>query len=407
MERKAGVNMSDVKISNRALILNQLKKDRKSRKDIANKIQLTPASVTILVNELMQEGYIKESSHVDESRNVGRKKVFIELNKNFKYVLGVNIESDIVSIGIANLLSEILETKSFKINSEMPISNIITSIVETCMELVWNQNISKSDVLGVGVGIVGIVDSKNGISKHAYGLWKQEVDIRGLLEKELQLPVVVENNVRALATAEMELTEHSNIKNMVFIKYGPGVGSAIIINEEIYKGSYNNAGELGHIIIDTNGKECKCGQRGCLETVASIKALIADIKKDFSAESYPIINKLIDGNAELIDQATIIKAYELGEEQISNKMNTVWDNLAIGIVNIMRLYDPHKIIIHGELSSNAIFMQKLIEKVNDISDLNDSLNRIEKSILKQENCIGGIVLVTKELFFKTGGILHQ
>lgn len=405
MPKKAGVNMSYVKLNNRALILNQLKEERKSRKDIADKIKLTPAAVTILVNELMQEGCIIESSHLDTSGNVGRKKIFVKLNKDFRYSIGVNIEPKVVSVGIANLASEILKSQELKISSSMPVDEIIKKIVKACMDLLWELNISKSNVLGVGVGIVGIVDSEKGISNHAYGLWKEQVNINELISEKVQLPVVVENNVRALAIAEMELTEHSNIKNMVFFKYGPGIGSAIIINEDVYNGSYNNAGEIGHMIIDPEGRQCKCGQRGCLETVASMECLISEFRDEYDKKSYPILSEMIDDNAENIDESVIIEAYKNGERQAVSKIDKAIKYLALGTVNIMRLYDPNKIIFYGSFPDEDIFMDKLSEEVKALSEEENNSEKIEKSILKEEKCIGGIVLSNKELFFKTGGIL--
>lgn len=405
MSKKAGVNMSYVKVNNRALILNQLKESTKSRKDIADKIKLTPAAVTILVNELMQEGCIVESSHVDDSGNVGRKKIFVKINKDFRYSIGVNIEPKRVSVGIANLESEILKSENLKINSTMSVDEIIKKIIKTCMDLLWELNISKSSVLGIGVGIVGIVDSVRGISNRAYGLWKEQVNIGDILAEKMQLPIIVENNVRALAIAEMELTDHRNIKNMVFLKYGPGIGSALIINEDVYKGSYNNAGEIGHMIIDPDGKKCKCGQKGCLETVASMECLINEFKDEYDEKLYPLLSEMIDNDIDKIEESVIIAAYKKGEKLAAAKIDKAIKYLALGIVNIMRLYDPNKIIFYGTFPDEDIFMDKLAEEVRVLSDGKSSNDKIEKSILKEEKCIGGIVLANKELFFKTGGIL--
>ncbi len=401
MRRTSGVNMSDVKINNRTLILNQLKKGKKSRKDIAEKIKLTPAAVTILVNEMIQDGCIRESGQIEDTMRVGRKKIFIELKKDYKYVIGVNIEPNSLSIGISNLKYEIIEYMDKEING-MSVEDIMKIIVDICMSMLWNLNISKSDVLGIGVGIVGIVDSKKGLSKRAYGLWKHEVDIQSILSKELNIPVVVENNVRALALAEMELTSHKNIENMVFIKYGPGIGSAAITNKEIYKGSYNNAGELGHMIIVPNGKECKCGQRGCLETVASIRTLKQTIKDEFTQECYPILHKLVDGNQSAINTASIIEGYDLGEVEIVKKVNQIWRYFGIGIVNMIRLYDPHKIIIYSDFFRNKSYLDKLIQEINKLAHVDNIMDKIESSVLDNRRCIGGIVLVVKELFYKTG-----
>ncbi len=107
MKQRSGINMSDVKVSNRSMILNQVKSRPKSRKDIAAKLHLTPAAITVLVNELMDEGCIKESGMVEEPGRVGRKKVFVELDASYRYVVGINIEGKTMTIGIGNLKSEI------------------------------------------------------------------------------------------------------------------------------------------------------------------------------------------------------------------------------------------------------------------------------------------------------------
>lgn len=402
MKRSSGANMSDVKINNRTLILNQLKEGKKSRKDIAEKIKLTPASVTILVNEMIQDGCIRETGQMEETLRVGRKKVFIEINKHYKYAIGVNIEPGTLSIGISNLKLELVEYKDIDING-MSVDQVMKIIIETTMEMLWNMNISKNDVLGVGVGIVGIVDSKKGISKRAYGLWKTPVDIEGILSDGLKLPVVVENNVRALALAEMELTKNKDIENMVFIKYGPGIGSATITNKEIYKGTYNNAGELGHMIMDISGKECKCGQRGCLETVASTRAIIQDMKNAFSKEVLPILYKLVEGNKENIDEGAIMEAYKLGEVEIVKEINKVWEYLGIGMVNMIKLFDPYKIVIYGELFKDEEFLNKIVHEIEKYGNFDNITNRIQASILDNKRCIGGVVLVVTELFYKKGG----
>ncbi len=406
MKRRSGINMSDVKISNRAMILNQVKGSPKSRKDIAEKLNLTPAAITMLVNELIEQGCVRESGHVDEPVRVGRKKVFIELNKDYRYVIGVNIEGKHVNIGIGNLQYEVMASISESISGLSP-EQVVKMIVRQINRLLHENHIELSQCLGIGVGIVGKVDTKKGISKHAYGIWDVEVPIADMLEKAFDMPVLVENNVRALALAEMELTMHRKISNLVFMKLGPGIGSAVIIDNEIYTGAHSDAGEIGHMMIDLDGRQCQCGLVGCLETVASITCLIEDIKQDFTNEAYPILSKLMNEDIDLLNEGLIIEAYLAGDQKVVDKTDAMLVYLSVGIINSIKFYDPHKLVLYSEMFNEPILYKKLLTEIakHQIEESLESL--IESSNLIAPKCVGGVVLSAKKLFFSKGAMVAE
>lgn len=403
MRRRSGINMSDVKISNRGLILRQIKNYPKPRKDIAEKIHLTPAAVTILVNELIEQGCIHESGEVSEPSRVGRKKVFIELNKEYKYAIGINIEGRHMNVCLGNLKAEVIDCTDLRIKN-MSAEEVLFLAEQTIRSLLDKNGLDAKRILGIGVGIVGKVDSEYGISKLAYGLWDTEVNIEHYLSSKLDLPVVVENNVRALALAEMELTLHRNIRNMVFMKLGPGIGSAIILDNDIYKGSFNNSGELGHMVIDGKGKKCRCGQFGCLETVASIASLIEDIRVDFSKENYPRLYELVQGDIENITEEVLIQTYFDREDKVVKKIDLLIYFLSVGIINSIKFYDPHKIVLYSKMFKDTRFMEILITEILRHDSIEDIEDRLEVSRLSSQKGIGGLVLVLNELFYKTGAI---
>ena len=173
MNIKKGINMGGIKQKNRISILNILRgQGAMPRKDIAKQIQLTPASVTIIVNKMIEEGVMREMGELEESdKRAGRKKILIDINYDIKYVIGVSIESEICSIGVANIKGTVINSTSIYINKELQPEEILQGIADQCITLLWKENILKENVLGVGVGIIGPVDAKEGVSKHAYGLW--------------------------------------------------------------------------------------------------------------------------------------------------------------------------------------------------------------------------------------------
>jgi predicted NBD/HSP70 family sugar kinase len=308
-----------------------------------------------------------------------------------------------MNICVGNLQAEVLDSVNIRINKLTP-EQVLESAVKRVKGLIKGLNIKHEQLLGVGVGIIGNVDAKRGVSKHAYGLWDKEVAVEAYLSEALDLPVVVENNVRALALAEMELTQHRNNRNMVFIKLGPGIGSAVILDNDIYKGSFNNSGELGHMIIDLNGKKCRCGQTGCLETVASIATLIEDIRSDFSKSKYPALYKEVAGNIDNLIEENIMKAYVEGDKEIIQKVDDLICFLSIGVINSMKFYDPNKIVIYSKMFHEPLFLDKLIKEIHKHDSIDNLEERIEPSRLESQKSVGGLVLVINELFFKIGAI---
>ena len=406
MNNKGG-NMTTVKYRNRSLILNVLKNSGAvSRVDIAQMLQLTPAAITILVNEMVKEGIIGEVGQLEQvDRRSGRKKILIDINYDFKHVIGINIESDWTNIGVSNLKGETVIYKRFQTDKTLLPSKLLENISSECMNMLWKENIMKENVLGVGVGIVGRVDREQGISNHAYALWNEEVNVKGILEEAMGIRVVVDNNVRALAIGELDYHEKEETTNRLFVKYGPGIGSAMIINNEIYYGSCNSAGELGHTIVDFNGEICKCGRRGCLETIASEKSVIKKAIIEFGKSNTPVLYEICRGEAENINIENIYKAAEEGDSLVLESIRKAAYYMAIAIANAVSLYDPNKVILYGRAFNHDLIMgefKRVIKEAVIREDLNEFITL--SALNYKSNYIGGIALVLREFFYDTGGV---
>ncbi|MGV8984328.1 ROK family protein [Clostridium sp.] len=407
MNIKKGINMEGIKQKNRISILNILRgQGAMPRKDIAKQIQLTPASVTIIVNKMIDEGIIKEMGELEEEdKRAGRKKILIDINYDIKYVIGVSIDSKMCSIAVANIKGTIINSISTCINKKLQPEEILIDIANQCISLLWKENILKETILGVGVGIMGPVDAKEGISKHAYGLWKTEVNIKKILEKQLSIKVVVDNNVRALAIAEMDHEMLHNISNILFIKYGPGIGSAIVLDREIYSGTHNLAAEIGHTIVEFNGVTCKCGKVGCLETIASEEAIIKKISEIFSKEKTPILYKLCVGDILNLSTDNVMKSSGKGDKEVIKIISNAGNYMALGISNAITVFDPEKLVLYGEMFNNEIFMESFKNGLNKNLTCCNLKDLIHFSDLNSSPIyVGGIALAIKEFFFKTGAM---
>lgn len=401
-----GGNMTTVKLQNRALILNVIRNvGAVSRLDIAEQVQLTPAAITILVNEMVKEGIITEVGQLEEpDKRSGRKKVLIDINYDFKNVIGINIESDTINIGVSNIKGEIIVHKRMPVDKTIPPRELLERISSECMNILWKENILKENILGVGVGIVGPVDEETGVSKHAYGIWNEEVPVKDMLQEALGLRVIVDNNVRTLALGELDYHTKDEQSNILFIKYGPGIGSAMIINNNIYYGSNNQSGEIGHTIVELEGDICRCGKRGCLETIAAEKVIMSKVGKRFSKENTPKLYEICKGDASKINSNTVYHSIKENDTEVINIINRGIKFMALAIANAVSLFDPDKVIMYGEAFKQDFvirYFKKILLEILASDNIDEFITLSELNY--KSNYIGGIALALREFFYSTGG----
>ena len=324
--------MEQVKRKNRSAILNYINETGPvSRKDIAAATGLTPAAVTQICAALMEEQILVELGRA-KSEGVGRKKVLVSINYDVAYVYAITIEPDGAKIALANLKGDAVGKTTYHISSQKPPKETLKEITKEALRLGREQ--WDLPIKGVSVAISGIVDKKRKVSVHAYGIWEEEVDVCGILEKEFSLPVIIENNVNALAVAELLYGVGKKIDNILLIKWGPGVGSSMILKKELYEGTDRKAAELGHYIVEKDGKRCSCGRRGCLETKVSYPAL-CEIT-DFAPENFGKVLSESEGLKEALDL------------------------FARCIVNTVTIVSPNRVILCGSLFRSENVRQELI-----------------------------------------------
>ncbi|MDQ0644731.1 ROK family protein [Microbacterium murale] len=148
---------------------------------------------------------------------------------------------------------------------------VVADVVESVRELRAEFDISASDVMSVGVGIPGLVDTANGRVLHAVNLGVESLDLAARASERIGVPVIVENDVKAAALGAAAL--RGDALSMAYLNLGTGVAAGIVIDGGIWRGSRGTAGEVGHISVDPNGRVCGCGQRGCIETLCGGGAL--------------------------------------------------------------------------------------------------------------------------------------
>lgn len=339
--RNTGHNMEYVRKKNIEDILKLLQRNgMMSRKDLAKIMGLSGASLTIIINQLIQDGIVYETGEQIESKSVGRKKILVAMDYKRVYFAGVSIDNDNVTVYVGNMYLK--EVDSIHLDcSTRDTKQIVECISNGFDELIRRNQIMRSSIYGVGLSIIGIVDKKHGFSHKSWGVMEKDIAIVDLLKQQLGLNVYVENNVRALALASLYLNSPSDYRNFILVKFGNGIGSAIYIEEKAYEGTTLRSGELGHIYVsEAKGKSCRCGKEGCLETIASMWALRQQLNEDLSNEE-------------------ILQRYEAQDRVIKSYIDQAIIEIAKALTNYLALLDPQVMFIYGFLFENKEIVDKL------------------------------------------------
>lgn len=345
-----GSNINRVKVHNTsAVLLHLLFKEPAYRVQIARQTSLTTTTITNIIDELIEMGAVTEDGieEVAGRRRVGRPRAALRLEKNARYAVGVQIGVERCRIAIANLKAEIIANRRLPFDRKTPPADIFQHISEQLEELILETGVDRQRILGVGVGAAGLVDSQSGVNILSANMGWENVPIRDWLTERLKLPVVVDNNVKAMALGEAFFGSGRQVSSLVFVYGRTGVGSGIVIENRLLRGADLGAGEIGHmILIGSGGEKCRCGQRGCLETLVSEAALIH--QAEALVHNHP--TGLLAQRWQMADSnpiELIFQAARDGDEQVQEIVHRAACYLGIALANLVNLLNPEMIVLGG------------------------------------------------------------
>jgi len=340
---------------NESLILNVIRHNKYvSRSEIAKITNLTPPTVTNIINKLLEDGLVKEDKLGESSG--GRPPVILKINNEAFDIIVIIIGTDIMEEYLLDAELTIRESK---------VDNIKKEDSESIFKLLFDRirhlkDISKKEIAGIGIVVRGPVKSSEGISVFSPNIGWRNVPIKDMIEKEFGIPTFVENDVRAMALGEFYNGIAKNVGNVVFLKVGHGIGSTIILDGKIYRGINDMAGEIGHTTIDVAGPKCSCGNYGCFEALASEKALVNNVVKRIKEGSYSLVSEYVNGDLENITTRFVYKAAEEGDEVALSELNKIAIYLGIGIANIVNVFSPELVLISGGIVRGRKFIEDVV-----------------------------------------------
>ncbi len=366
-----GINMLDVKKRNRSAILKLVFQNKSiSRKEIAVTLGLTPAAITLIMTDLINEGLISESYVEQSSNKKGRKEIMLEMNNRKFAAVGVYISKSKFRVICIDLNSKILfEDVVHTADCHKNSAKILDKLCAITQEHLISYDVLRTHtLLGIGVSVNGIVNTHEGISINSYGIWEKNASITSYIQSKLDIPVLLTNNICAMAHGESFLSNMTHPDNLLFIKYGPGVGAARLFYRYSMSVFDFKSIELGHTIADPHGLPCVCGSQGCLETIASYDAIEKSIIGLFSEVQTPALYQLLDGNIENISMDAVMEAFSKQDVPIKITLERVCHYFALAIKNAINLLDPSIVVLYGELFENPDFRKCLSTNLKQFSD---------------------------------------
>ncbi len=270
-----GINSLNVKQINRGLVLRQIAlSERPSRTSITRSIGLTKMAVSNIVSELIEQHYIAESKTISGQKN-GRNPVMLKLSDDAPLAAGIYLSRDAISGLITDLKLGVLLEKQIKLENESAESLEKKLVIMTGDLLSYRPG----KILGIGLSVIGPLDRKAGAvinPRNFFGIHYFPVAV--LLQKLSRLPVIIHNDMKAAALAELLYGKHK-CSDFIYLGLTNGVGSGIITDSRLFSEENDATGEIGHLSVDPNGPLCSCGRRGCLELYAGIPILLKQLKQ--------------------------------------------------------------------------------------------------------------------------------
>ncbi|HAE22628.1 MAG TPA: hypothetical protein DCG47_09950 [Spirochaetaceae bacterium] len=404
-----GWNAPDLRKRNRAGILRLVHRQGDiARNELALALGLTKAAVTILVNELIDDGLIVEAGEQAGARRAGRRKIALRIRPDAGLILGVGIDAERVQVLLADLSGAVLGVRNLPPPRALPHApalgesedgimgaRIAAAVYAAAAKLAGGTGFSALGIVGAGLGVTGRVDEERGVSLREPRLWSAPVALREPLEDALKLCVSVDNNVRALALAELLLTDarSESPAGLLFVKYGPGVGASWTMGGTPWPGAHHRSGELGHTVVASEGPICPyCGRVGCLESLVSAHALELALgrleggPKNHAAKRF--------GAGSRTDELC-----ELLRLRDSAAYERLASRFALALGNAIELCDPTAVVLYGTPFRQGPLFDEIARRV----EANERPCDIRRSAMDPAlPALGGAALAL-ERFFADGG----
>ena len=275
--------------------------------------------------------------------------------------IGVDIGGTSIKGAAITREGEVLDVFSMPVEKGAEQNDILERLADTINQYLKEHGYNKDNVLGIGFGIPGSIDTKNGIVSYSNNLKWYDVPFVKYMEEKTGLPVRITNDANAAAYGEAKFGAGKRYKNVLMFTLGTGVGGGIIIDGKLYEGNMGKGAEMGHTVIVMDGEQCSCGRKGCLEAYASATALIRETNKMMEAHKD---SKMWEISKQLgkVDGRVAFEACRAGDKYGEELVNNYVKYLGEGLMNYFNIFRPEAVVLSGGIANEGEYLNSRLRK---------------------------------------------
>ncbi len=353
------INSQIMKTNNVLLIVHTIQQNAPiSRSELTQRVGLTTAAVIHITNELMEAGVLVQTGRADGTH--GRRAVLLDVNADAFYVLGAEVNTSEINVGLSDFRGSIVRRASAPMSVPTSPEAAAAEIAALVRRVVAEAGVDAAKLLGLGLALPGPLDSQRGVMINPPNLpgW-ENVPICEMLRRELEIPVCCDRETNAAALAEHFYGAAIGYKTAAVISlFRLGVGGGIISGGNVLHGFRDGAGEIGHVTVDPAGPRCICGSFGCLETMVSGSALVQRAQQLYKLH--------LDGGAAALENVEdltledVFRRSEQGDTVCEHVVRQAAAHISVALGSVINLYSPEAIVLAGPLPAMSGQLVRLI-----------------------------------------------
>ena len=313
-----------------------------------------------------------------------------------KYYVGIDLGGTFIKGGVCDDLGNIILSDKVPTQTEMGAERVMDNIGNLANSLMEKMGLSSGDVEGLGMGVPGMIDSKNGVCLFSNNFGWKDVKISEGINKRTGLSVEISNDANAAALGECKFGAGKEFDDMILLTLGTGVGGGIVVENKLIEGNKSAGAELGHAVIVVDGEQCTCGRKGCIEAYCSATALVRDTKRAMENHRDSKMWEIGD-----LDKVTGKVAFDYKEVDVYAKevVDNYIEKLACGITNYANIFRPQAVVLGGGVCAQGDNLIRPLQKILDRGIFAGELGpKCEVRIATLENSagiLGAVALLMK------------
>ncbi|WP_273652226.1 ROK family transcriptional regulator [Cellulomonas fimi] len=337
-------SQSSLREANRSAVVETVKRHGGlTQVELVGATGLSPATVSTIVKQLVSDGVVEVRTTI----RTGRRAQLVTLAHRVGLAVGVHVGQRHIRVAIADFTHEVLAERVLPMPVDHPVDTSLDRTALLVVDLLERLGLAMQDVVGIGIGLPAPVDDATGmISVRGVMRGWDEVHVGHVLSKRLALPVYVDNDANLGALAESTRGASREYRDSVYVRASYGTGAGIIINHQLHRGFAGTAGEIGHVQVDPQGDICRCGSRGCLDTVVGARAIVEPLRATH-------------GNLTLRD---VVQRAREGDPGCAQVIADAGAEIGAVVSGVAMTVNPQCIVVGGELAETGeILLQPMRE----------------------------------------------